>query len=763
MRKKNYKKPKYYHHHHNNKNITKQKKNLMLDNYSQEEINNILFYSQIPQPEKINFEKKVELPKVEIPVIKAYELLKKEEVKEEEAIVPKQKKRNKINLNINKNVLKYGTSFALILLVLFGTSYSFFNYTKEDSRQADISSGEVYVRLVENPQTITLNKMYPREDTEARSRNDNYFDFTINAKNTSETKVVMYTININNGEDVSGKTRIDPQYIRLDLQEKVNNNYEYILEGVQLSDYSFIGTIPVSTNSEMTKEYRLRIWVSDNVLISDTVSGASYTQAQFNNLFATYSISVASEDAKSGVSMVRNAITTKVNAQTNSCNPVWVDDMGTANDETDDITYFSGTSDCVDMNYVWYSGKLWRITAIYPDGSMKLITQNSITTISFNPTAQPRFYTDANNTSYIYTWLNEEFYDTLYNGYFIVNKNKQWDITETSSVSTRPDNSSIANSKVGLLNAYEYYNSYRCIDSDNCTGSRDNISYLSGEYWWLINGDTNSKIWGVGLNESLTSFSAGNIRGVRPVINLNSNVAFTGTGTIDDPYKIVGDKETGIVNDKINTRLSGEYIKLKAGNNEQVFRIIDVEDNKTKIIALESFNNNEKYLYSNSRVVTSGTDYTKWGSGTTTSGDTCYTIFNTPTTGYFDVLKSTYGDLFDSGTYYMGETSSYYKLSICANSTSGNTKMCDKTTYKGVFNIGIPRLGEMFASDASRAYWLITPKTYKDEYYLSGSTGSTVVINASNKHSCRPTLHLKSTVKILSGTGIEDDPYVVGL
>ena len=58
MRNKNYKKPKYYHHHHNNKNITKQKKNLMLDNYSQEEINNILFYSQIPQPEKINFEKK---------------------------------------------------------------------------------------------------------------------------------------------------------------------------------------------------------------------------------------------------------------------------------------------------------------------------------------------------------------------------------------------------------------------------------------------------------------------------------------------------------------------------------------------------------------------------------------------------------------------------------------------------------------------------------------------------------------------------------
>ena len=94
-------------------------------------------------------------------------------------ISTKQKKQKKINLNlnlklnINKNILKYGTSFAVLLLVIFGTSYSYFNYTKEDSRQADISSGEVYVRLVENPQTITLNKMYPMDDNEARERNPN--------------------------------------------------------------------------------------------------------------------------------------------------------------------------------------------------------------------------------------------------------------------------------------------------------------------------------------------------------------------------------------------------------------------------------------------------------------------------------------------------------------------------------------------------------------------------------------------------------------
>ena len=82
--------------------------------------------------------------------------------------------------------------------------------------------------------------------------------------------------------------------------------------------------------------------------------------------------------------------------------------------EEDGITYISGTKDCIDFNYVWYSGKLWRITAIYPDGTMKMITDDVITTISYG-TVNVNFYTDDSNSSYMYQWLNEDFLDTLYN------------------------------------------------------------------------------------------------------------------------------------------------------------------------------------------------------------------------------------------------------------------------------------------------------------------------------------------------------------
>ena len=109
-----------------------------------------------------------------------------------------------------------------------------------------------------------------------------------------------------------------------------------------------------------------------------------------------------------------------------------------------------------------------------------------------------------------------------------------------------------------------------------------------------------------------------------------------------------------------------------------------------------------------------------------------------------------------------------YKLSVCANTTSGNTKICDKTSDKGTFNIGLSRYGEMFATQQSGGYsnsinmWLMNRYSASFVWYVDSSgygsgnfpTGTSGV---------RPTVHLKSSIKIISGTGTETDPYVVGL
>ena len=193
--------------------------------------------------------------------------------------------------------LKYALGFALLVVIIFSASYSFFTYTKDDSRQADITSGEVYVRISGESVNMTLNKMYPRTSEEARARNDNYIDFTVKAKNTSPTKIINYVLNITNGENIQGKTRINPQYLILDLQEKVNNEYTCLKNAIPLSSFSFSDVIANNVENEITKEYRLRMWVSDEIVISDTENDATYTQEEFANLFANVHIEINSQDS----------------------------------------------------------------------------------------------------------------------------------------------------------------------------------------------------------------------------------------------------------------------------------------------------------------------------------------------------------------------------------------------------------------------------------------------------------------------------------
>ena len=186
------KKKNYYQHRNQNKNYyyknkkNQKKKNLIVENNSGEEVENILLY---------NNEKNTELIE-EVPQRKIVQVIKENIPDYEEVdILPKKKSEQKKSF-FGKNIFKYGLGFAILVIAVFGVSYSFFSYRVDDSRQGDISSGEVYVKLVEQSVNLTLNKMYPRTREEARAREDNYIDFTIKAKNTSETKEIKYTLNI---------------------------------------------------------------------------------------------------------------------------------------------------------------------------------------------------------------------------------------------------------------------------------------------------------------------------------------------------------------------------------------------------------------------------------------------------------------------------------------------------------------------------------------------------------------------------------------
>ena len=659
----------------------------------------------------------------------------------------------------NRNVLIILGILAFIILI-GGISYSYFVYNSE-LEDVSIEAGEISLNYSDVSGNMSLSGVIPLSDNIGKSSSD-YIDFTIDGVVT--TSKIYYEISI----IPDSNNTLDSQYIKVYLTDQNDNviqtvtSYDTLLfNEKETGKRLYRDTVEPNENGTQrtySKDYRLRVWLDE--------SYNEPTSKTFDFNINLYAKNVENDyEIPYGSVLVRNAMESKT-----GCTPSWTD-----ND--DGIIYFSGNNTCIDFNYVWYSGKLWRITSIYPDGAMKLISETGVSTVSFNSNIGVEFYTDANTTSIMYQWLNEEFSDTLYNGFDLIDTTKLWNITNSNvptendaltMISNKLSNDDLIPSNIGLLNSFEYYNSYRCFGSNDCTSLSYANSYLNiNYYWYLINPCSSTHTWfvtpsgkgvGVGYYQSLP-------RTVRPAIILKPKVEFTGNGTQLNPYKIVGDKYTGSANELINTRLSGEYVQLKNGNNEQLFRIIGVEEGKTKIIAMDYAASGANKPFA----TTNGTSNYMWGSGSTIGSNTWYTYLNDV---YYVNLVNTYGNLFDSGLYYLGTSTYNYKLSVCANTTSGSTKVCDKTPNKDTFNIGLPRYGELFSNqqhggdDNSISTWLITRYTANAVLFLSNSGYARGDANDSlpaTEYGARPTLHLKSTVKIISGSGTESDPYVVGL
>jgi len=662
-----------------------------------------------------------------------------------------------MNYNYTEEILKYKRNkklkgifigIGILLVALLGSTYAFFTYSK--SLQAfTLTSSGITASFSSGFNQINITNGYPISD-EFAIQNLNqldYIDFTVSGNVEDEDQGLTYEIYLT--ENISNT--LDSNYIKVYITDENGNQINSkttpkifnSLDNTTYSKDSSTGKVIYKLEGmpgNYSKNFRIYAWIDKD-----------YEQNEISQEFSFYvNLYAYNSENRNGAYLIKKAALARSNDGSNCLTTV----------EEDGITYISGSKECINFNYVWWSGKMWRITAIYPDGAMKMITDNNITSIAFNESSVA-YYDKTNGTkSYMFQWLNEDFLDTLYNqGIDVIDQTKYWNATmpADTNISTKPletDATMIPTtiSPIGLLNSYEYYKSYQNTTYGN--------GYLNiGYECWSLNPYSSSYVWyvlGYGYHDH-PSFTYG----ARPSIIIKSNISLIGNGTSGNPYRIVGDKETGNQNELINTRLSGEYVKLKNENNEQVFRIVGIEDNTTKIVAMDYADNGATRKFATS----DGSANTLWGSGTTTDTGTWYTYLNE---SYYPNLVSTYGELFDSSLYYLGTSGRNYKLSVCANTTSGNTKVCDKTTQTGTFNIGLLRYGEMFATQQGSGYssstnmWLIN--RYGSSYVwhvVDRGKGS----NYDPTRSCgaRPSINLSSSVKILSGTGLPDDPYIVGL
>ena len=645
----------------------------------------------------------------------------------------------KDNLKKKKTLLIIG--IVSLILILLGSTYAFFTYSKSVDAFV-LTSNRISATFESGTNSVSFTNAYPISDTYALDNLDRltYIDFTVSGEVGSEDSAISYEIYLT--EELNNTLSSD--YIKVYLTDDNNNTVAgpSIYSSLDYTTYSgsASGRVIYTGNQSGTfsKNYRLYVWL-DSTYEQNTVSQIFTFKV---NLYAY------NDTNKSLAYTFKNTVEEK-----NETCATYV--------EEDGITYISGSSDCIDFNYVWYSGKLWRITAIYPDGTMKMITDDNITTIDYG--GNVNFYTDESNSSYMYQWLNEDFLSTLYNYENIIVTDASWNATNSnassvSEVSTKLPETTMVTSPVGLLNSYEYYKSYQ-------NASPGNV-YLNNDYsWWLLNPYSSSFVWLVYYYGSAgCSFPDNETVGVRPSINLQSGITInSGTGTSDDPYTISGDKETVTANTTfLNTRQSGEYVNFDG----ELYRIVGIENNTTKLNKMDYVRDESNEVIEKS--FSSSNSYITYG-GTGTTDETYWAGYLNNT--WYNSISSNYKNMLVEGTYYLGtvDYGENYKSSICATaSNTVTTADCTKTSSIWTGYVGLPRYGEMFASQqgsglsSSSNMWLITP------YSSSGVFGVSNKGSASNKtpssaRGVRPSINLSSAVKITGGTGLKNDPFELSL
>lgn len=223
-------------------------------------------------------------------------------------------------------------------------------------------------------------------------------------------------------------------------------------------------------------------------------------------------------------------------------------------------------------NYVLFSGILFRIVKLNQDKTVMLIAENNIANVLYGSEDYPN--------SNIYHWLNTYFYEHLSSKSqsYIVDSSWCYDAQLTN---TTPNNcTKKANGKVGLLSL----NDYLFTKEEASSYLLDNARFM------LLNLSDSENLWMSDLNnqESLATYPKSNFVGVRPVINLSSDICITGgNGTYDSPYKLQ-DYTYGRENDLLSSRLIGEYV-FYSGYQAQISNIL--EDGSIELTSSELMKN----------------------------------------------------------------------------------------------------------------------------------------------------------------------------
>lgn len=371
-------------------------------------------------------------------------------------------------------------------------------------------------------------------------------------------------------------------------------------------------------------------------------------------------------------------------------------------------------------NYVWYSGKLWRVVSFDKiTETVKVVTVDSITSIYYNHNGDSSY-----SGSDVETWLNNDFLNSL-KDYQTFIMSSDWNSTSSVTTSSRPaDTNKVKKERVGLINLYEFGNISNWYGSDTINNT------------WLLSEGTGGKSLYANSSTKMEA-SSSSIRGVRPAVVLSADVlVYGGSGSIDNPYIIDNSSNAfGQFMDYLNTRYIGEYVSIGL----RTYRIVSTDGNTTKLIGTSKVG---EYMYSDNHFDYSASNIREnlekesiFNSNLIVKGDFCTdTINNSP---------------------------ALYQSSKCIVPERINNSI----------KVGLPKIGDFFTTGINGVsqYWTINPNTeidsdgnhYNSTINVVTSNGEVSTALISSKNAAVAVIYLDSETIITGGSGTENDPYTV--
>lgn len=382
---------------------------------------------------------------------------------------------------------------------------------------------------------------------------------------------------------------------------------------------------------------------------------------------------------------------------------------------TNNVGYYVGNNP---NNYIYFSGMLFRIIGIDGD-NIRIIADKDIANVNYKAIGK---------------WLDDYYYEHLStNAKKLIVENKYCNMALTNTTLDTTECTSYTKTRKVYIPSITDINKATTNDGNylkpatlSWTANKvDNkTAYVTRNYFFQA-------------NTPYATYDQTFNFGVRPILTIKGNTLIKdGNGTKENPYSL-GELKPAKASDLVNTRQSGEYLKYSG----MLWRIVEVEDGLTKIIADQTLHDKEEKV--------------------TYSYQPNNTIYNPKQKNNVAHSINNKATEFVDTSYFVNHE---VKVPIYKNKIQYKEEV---DTKKYTVKLFVPNMYEMFSAYNGdvlmKSTWLLNSS--KETNMAGAMTDIGVPVNEKigdyDRYGVRPVAYLNEKVAISTGKGTKENPYTI--